>query len=294
MVSSNASAFPSSNVIDEDDESEFINRGMLAKDRYVTTNRLSIRSGQGPAFEARWANRKSHLMDLPGFKYFHLMRRVTLNEDGTQSYDEGNANDGSNLGNYMSVTVWEKKSNYSAWRKGGAFLAAHGGGSIRAFMSTMIFSAKVMKRPPKPAYFDGLLVESNAPAISNYYVRPEADGVSNLPEECFVACNQFYIPDDNAVEFEQKWAKIESLYKENDDLVAFSLMRRDKGTKGLGIIAFNEASEATYVTTTIWKNRVAFEAWKKDNISEGSSLSKFKTSDLFYEGVLVLSKPEGF
>lgn len=64
-----------------------------------------------------------------------------------------------------------------------------------------------MKRPPRPAYFDGLLVEDNAPMISNDYVRPEADGTSNLPKECFVACTQFYISDDNAVELNKNGPK---------------------------------------------------------------------------------------
>lgn len=52
-------------------------------------------------------------------------------------------------------------------------------------------------------------------------------------------------------------------------------MRRDKGTKRLGIVAFDEASEATYMATTIRNNGAVFEAWIKDYfIEESSSFSK--------------------
>ena len=36
---------------------------------------------------------------LPGFKYFHLMRRVSLDEDGAEADDEDKYN-------YVSFTIW--------------------------------------------------------------------------------------------------------------------------------------------------------------------------------------------
>ena len=142
-------------------------KGLLKRDRYVATNRFAVRKGKGAKFEARWANRKSRLSELQGFKYFHLseyttsvcnttsqhtfhgvnlraihpfeimplfdcpsnsvfvlnisVRRVEIDEDGTNRYDEGEKTDGSNMGNYVSFTIWDKKSDFSAWRKGDAF-----------------------------------------------------------------------------------------------------------------------------------------------------------------------------
>lgn len=103
-------------------------KGLLKRDRYVATNRFAVRPGKAGKFEKRWANRKSRLATLDGFKYFHLMRRVTLDEDSDKNtYDEGNAADETLQGNYVSFTVWEKKSDFSAWRSGEAFKEAHGG-----------------------------------------------------------------------------------------------------------------------------------------------------------------------
>jgi heme-degrading monooxygenase HmoA len=128
----------------------------LKRDRYVVTNRLAVRAGKEAKFEKNWATRKSRLATLQGFKYFHLMRRVTLNDndkdkdndndndEDTFSYDGGNDKESAH-GNYVSFTIWEKKSDFSAWRKGDAFKEAHGGTSIKAFVSTMVKSALVLR-----------------------------------------------------------------------------------------------------------------------------------------------------
>jgi heme-degrading monooxygenase HmoA len=114
-------------------------KGLLKRDRYIATNRFAVRSGKEAKFEQRWATRKSRLAELEGFKYFHLMRRVTLKDDDddekTVVYDGGNSKD-SKQGNYVSFTIWQRKSDFSAWRKGDAFKEAHGGTSIGAFLST--------------------------------------------------------------------------------------------------------------------------------------------------------------
>ena len=105
----------------DDDETDLTSKGLLKRDRYVATNRFAVRPGKEAKFEKRWATRKSRLASLDGFKYFHLMRRVTLNDDGSSTYDGGDKKDETNMGNYVSFTVWEKKSHFSAWRKGDAF-----------------------------------------------------------------------------------------------------------------------------------------------------------------------------
>jgi heme-degrading monooxygenase HmoA len=135
-----------------------VNNKLLKRDRYIASNRFAIRSGKEAKFEKRWANRKSRLAELDGFRYFHLMRRVSLDEDGVK-YDGGD-DKASSQGNYVSFTVWDNKKNFNSWRKGDAFKEAHGGTSIGAFVSTMVSSVRVMRGAPKPAFYDGLLVQS--------------------------------------------------------------------------------------------------------------------------------------
>ena len=136
---------------DDDDDADDRGLSLLKRDRYVATNRFAVRDGKEAKFEKRWATRKSRLATLQGFKYFHLMRRVKLNEndedndgENTYSYDGGNDKE-SAQGNYVSLTIWEKKSDFSVWRKGDAFKEAHGGTSIKAFVSTMVNSALVLR-----------------------------------------------------------------------------------------------------------------------------------------------------
>ena len=97
--------------------------GLLDRERYVVFNRFQSRDGAGPRFEKRWADRKSSLKVLDGFRFFTLLRRaddVQLN-DRPVEYAQGTAD-------YMSMTVWETKKNFNSWRTGYAFKEAHGGG----------------------------------------------------------------------------------------------------------------------------------------------------------------------
>lgn len=91
----------------EEDE-ETSGKRPLARDRYVATNRFTVRPGRGAKFEKRWADRKSRLASLDGFKYFHLMRRVDV--DGA-----------SNSGELLvppSVSCWEERSHTNNARSG--------------------------------------------------------------------------------------------------------------------------------------------------------------------------------
>jgi len=294
------------------DENLTTSSGKLKRDRYIASNRFTVRKNKGPKFEARWANRKSSLAELQGFKYFHLMRRVTINEDGTNSYDGGDKRDGSNFANYVSFTIWDQKSNFNAWRKGNAFKEAHGGTSIGAFMKTMVGSALVLKGAPRPAFYDGLLVQSSKieeedlPETVDGWRNVEADGKVSLPEECFIAENQFFVSNDNAVAFERRWADRESKLKECNGFVAFSMMRRDANGKGHGVIPMTD-DEPSYLSTTIWKDRASFDGWRKGNAfkkaHEGAKapsnaipsmpLWSKPPQPLFYEGTLVISNSDG-
>mmetsp|Transcript_36977 Transcript_36977/g.44562 ORF Transcript_36977/g.44562 Transcript_36977/m.44562 type:complete len:339 (-) Transcript_36977:114-1130(-) len=289
-----------------------VNRqGLLKRDRYVATNRFAVRKSKAAKFEKRWANRKSRLATLQGFKYFHLMRRVTLQDDGTCQYDPGKRE--TLAGNYISFTIWDKKSDFSRWRSGEAFKEAHGGTSLGAFVSTMVSSALVLKGAPRPAFYDGILVQSIKPEtvtdVVDGWRSVDADGSNVLPAECFVACNQFFVPPDNAGAFEERWASQESKLEEFDGFVSFSMLRRDARAKGHGVVEMS-VDDPNYVSTTIWRDRQSFDDWK--SVSAFKKAHGESTNDeeitlemkqqplwskppqhIFYEGTLVISCPDG-
>lgn len=188
----------------------------------------------------------------------------------------------------------------------------------------VVNSALVLQGPPRPAFYDGLLVQSlppeNVPETVDGWrdMVAVADGQNTLPTECFVACNQFFVPSQNAAAFEQRWASRETKLKECDGFVAFSMLRRDGQQKGHGTVPMDEG-EPTYVSTTIWRDRGSFDKWRngsafsqahgQNKAAENSSSDKpTKGSDadgppqplwsrppqpVFYEGTLVITKEEG-
>jgi len=283
----------------------------LKRDRYVATNRFSVRKGREAKFEKRWATRKSRLASLDGFRYFHLMRRVKLNDDGTSTYDNGHEED-KNQGNYVSFTIWKEKKHFNAWRNGEAFIEAHGGKSIGAFVSTMVNSLLVLNGPPRPAFYDGLLVQGvtpdSVPETEDGWRKINVIEGQVLPTECFIACNQFFVPTENGPAFEKRWADRESKLKECDGFISFSMLRRDGTAKGHGTVEM-DVSEPAYQSTTVWKNRASFEAWKNGAMFKAAHGQSAKGDEapatppkplwskppepVFYEGTLVISSEEG-
>ena len=177
----------------------------------------------------------------------------------------------------------------------------------------------VLKGAPKPAFYDGLLQQSIVPDAIPETVdgwrNVEANGADILPAECFVACNQFFVPPSNAHEFERRWKNRTSQLKECDGFVSFTLLRRDAKAKGHGIAPMGE-EEPTYMSCTIWKDRAAFHGWKsgtafKEAHGSGGDGGEKKEQQqqqqpptttplwsrppvpVFYEGTLVISSPEG-
>jgi len=291
----------------------------LRRDRYIATNNFTVRNGAEAKFEKRWATRKSRLAELEGFKYFHLMRRVTLGVDGRAGdYDPGTKSDRTAAGNYVSFTIWDKKRHFTKWRTGEAFKEAHGGTSIGAFLSTMMSSLRVLRGAPAPQFYDGLLLQSCAPTelpeiVDGWRTGVEADGKTVLPAECFVACHQFFVPEQDGAAFEARWAGRESTLMECNGFVAFSLLRRDNQQSGHGVKPMREG-EPTYVGTTIWRDREAFEEWRNGkSFGETQGLQAGGTNKgndekmeappkalwtsppvpVFYEGVLVITDTEG-
>ena len=106
-------------------------------DRFIATNRFRVRNA--PRFEKRWADRKSRLATLDGFRYFTLLRRREAPEFFKDMKQDTKAPD------YVSCTLWKNEDNYSAWRKGDAFKEAHGGkGGLRAKASLASHAARVV------------------------------------------------------------------------------------------------------------------------------------------------------
>ena len=183
----------------------------------------------------------------------------------------------------------------------------------------MVSSAMVLKGAPRPAFYDGLLLQSTEPTVlpetvDGWRSNIEADGKNTLPAECFVACNQFFVPPENAVAFEQRWANRESKLKDCEGFVAFSMLRRDASAKGHGVIPL-QSGEPSYTSTTIWKDRASFDNWRKgsafkqahgeqkdgkkpeEDKSEAASPPKALWSQppqpVFYEGTLVITSKDG-
>lgn len=314
LLSMSATTDTSSTVIE--DTTTTNKYSLIKRDRYVATNRFTIRKGKEAKFEQRWATRKSRLATLEGFKYFHLMRRVKLSNDDSKDKEEDISN------NYVSFTVWSDKKHFTSWRKGEAFKEAHGGTSIGAFVSTLLNSALLLKEPPRPAFYDGILTQSTKPTSippttpDGWRAAVESNGIDLLPAECFVACNQFYIPDENREAFEKRWAERNSKLNEYDGFQAFTMLRRDRSQKGHGTVEMKD-TEPTYVSTTIWRDRDSFNAWRtsqsfKDvhqqqagssqpsSESTASQSSSAKTplwvkppAPIFYEGTLVITQSDG-
>jgi heme-degrading monooxygenase HmoA len=279
---------------------------LLEGDRYVAMNRFVLRDGAGPKFEARWANRKSRLATLEGFKYFTLMRRVPV-EGIVDSYDDDYS--------YVSFTIWDGKPAFTAWRKGDAFKEAHGGTSIGAFLTTMVSSLLVLKGAPSPVFWDGLMHQSvkpeSVPVTEGGWRVVEADGKEQLPTEAFIACNRFAVLPGQEKAFEERWASRESKLKEMPGFLSFTMLRRDLGVKMHGSDKA-DGDPVNYQSTTVWQNKEAFMNWRnsqqfsqahgggaKQAGAEADSASKpppmwaGPPKPVFYEGVLVIASEEG-
>jgi heme-degrading monooxygenase HmoA len=224
------------------------------------------------------------------------MRRVVpQGQPGEEEfvYDEGDSDDLAQE-NYVSFTVWDKKSDFSAWRKGDAFKEAHGGTSLGAFLSTMLNSAIVLRGPPRPAFYDGLLVQSvkpsQLPETVDGWRQVEANGIDTLPAECFVELTKYYVQPDQAADLEQFWQQQQQANPSTGEgFVASSLMRRDGQAKGHGMGSMKD-SEPTYVSVSIFKNP---EARKLREPVRPPKLGRTDPQTVFYEGTLVISCEQG-
>ena len=78
---------------------------------FIAMNRFRVAKGKEPEFERVWAERDTHLEQVPGFRQFHLLK-------GPEADDHTL---------YSSHTVWHDKDAFTAWTRSDAFRQAHAG-----------------------------------------------------------------------------------------------------------------------------------------------------------------------
>ena len=226
----------------------------IPAERFVVQNQFKVKAGREAAFEKRWADRESRLGTLDGFRFFCMLRRVG---DNAQPQDDIN---------YVSCTVWETFANFEAWKKGDAFKEAHGGGTIGGVASMLLATAMNTKGKPTPAYWEGLMpvtMPGTPPGDGEGWRRVEADGLSMLPKECFVAMNRFSVNEGMDAAFEQRFAQRDSILTDFEGFKGFLLLRRDGGKKsGDGK---RPDDGFTHSTFSVWDSKASFEAWRNSD-----------------------------
>ncbi len=76
---------------------------------FIAMNRFRILKGEEAQFERIWAERDTHLKEVPGFVEFHLLRGPEADTDTL----------------YASHTVWESRGHFEDWTRSEAFRKAH-------------------------------------------------------------------------------------------------------------------------------------------------------------------------
>lgn len=254
----------------------------LQPSRYIATNRFKVRDNAGAKFEKRWADRKSRLAKLDGFRFFTLLRRT----DDSPSSNEGS------FGNYISLTVWEDKPSFDAWRTGDAFKEAHGGGGIKDFIQLLTTAIFILDGGPKPAFYDGLspiFIEDHGvhPKLEGGWRKVEADGVNYLNPDVFMSQYRYSVPVGSEIDFEQVYSRNDRDIQ-NQQLPGFLgsyLMRRD---------ASKADDDFNYIVSTLWKSKSSFDAWSLgEDATKLKTISGFVSKPSFYEGKLTLVSNKG-
>jgi heme-degrading monooxygenase HmoA len=79
------------------------------KEMFIAMNRFRVKKGSEKDFEQVWLSRDTHLIGVPGFVEFHLLKGPE-HEDCTL---------------YSSHSVWQGRASFEAWTKSEAFRLAH-------------------------------------------------------------------------------------------------------------------------------------------------------------------------
>ncbi len=94
---------------------------------FVAMNRFRVAPDKGDEFERIWAERESHLDQVPGFVRFALLR----GEEGE----------------YISHSTWEDREAFVAWTESDAFRRGHAGPSLMG----------ILQGPPVVTLYDAVL-----------------------------------------------------------------------------------------------------------------------------------------
>jgi len=273
---------------------EIAEDALLPGERFVVMNRFAVRDGAGPQFEQRWADRDSNLLTLDGFHWFSLLERVPpTGADASFQYPDDNS--------YMSLTTWDAKKSFNAWRKSPAFKASHGGDNILGFIGMMVSNFMTATGPPKPAFWKSVLLEK-ASDPSPLVNTASADGEQVLPPEVFVSMNRFSVQEGRERDFEQRWATRQSRLDGMQGFRSFQLLRRHQVPD----------DQVNYISMAVWDDRAAFDAWRNSEAfkeahasrPEGSpsrasssgpmgGMLKRPPTPYFYEGKLVVESDKG-
>ncbi|MGE3960621.1 MAG: antibiotic biosynthesis monooxygenase [Dehalococcoidia bacterium] len=97
---------------------------------FIAMNRFQVAPGKGADFERIWAERDSHLDQVPGFIRFALLR-------------------GDNEGEYVSHSTWEDRAAFVAWTESAAFRAGHSGPSLMG----------ILQGPPQVSLYEAALTQ---------------------------------------------------------------------------------------------------------------------------------------
>lgn len=122
---------------------------LLDPEVFASMNRFTVAPGREKEFEERWASRESKLKELPGFRFFQLMRRDQDADDDV---------------NYISMACWDNRAAFDNWKNGDGFKKAHGDGKGKGKPSAEAEGGSagpmggILVRPPKPYFYEGKLV----------------------------------------------------------------------------------------------------------------------------------------
>ena len=255
--------------------------GHLDASRYIAMNRFQVRNGASAKFEKRWADRKSRLAHLDGFRLFALLRRVTLqNSDAFEGQ----------FGNYVSCTVWEGRDDFEAWRTGDAFKEAHGGGGISGFLGLLKTALFILEGGPKPAFYEGLSPQSTADNIlssseivakagSEGWRSILADGENLIPADSFCEMKKYRVPTGQEESFE---LALTAALAPQDGLLFYSVMRRDGGKAEDGY---------TYTSFAAFEDKEKLLAARSALSTPDNCVREDETA--YYEGKLTMVCPKG-
>ncbi len=74
---------------------------------FIAMNHFDVAPERAAEFEARWRERETYLVEVPGFVRFALLK-------------------GDTAGRYVSHSTWASRAAFEAWTRSDAFRKAHG------------------------------------------------------------------------------------------------------------------------------------------------------------------------